>query len=255
MNPGSLPGVGGEPACSQESFAERRAQVEGETKERTSPRCPPNQGSYGKVASCFLEFEKVPPLDSRGILPRATRPTPLTANHPELDIRSKLDPPAIADLHDRIFPELFRYAHFRTGDSTVAEDVAAEAFLRLLEALRSGRGPDLQGVRGWLFGTASHVIADHFRHKFGRREGPLFEGLPAPGPGPSQLTEGRDIERSIRNALLHLTEDQRQVLALRFHAGMSLAEVAKILRKKPNAVKALQFRGLTALRRALEDIQ
>ena len=201
----------------------------------------------------MLDFGRFQPIDSGGMLSRATRAIALTSHPSELDSRSTLDPSAVAALHDRIFPELFRYAHFRTGDSTVAEDVAAEAFLRLLVALRSGKGPDVRSVRGWLFGTASHLVADHFRRKFGRREDPLSDGLPAPEPDPGQVTDGKDDERSIRTALLRLTEDQREVLALRFHAEMSVGEVAEILGKKPNAVKALQFRGLTALRRALKD--
>ena len=201
----------------------------------------------------MLDFGRIRPIDSGGMPHRATRVTALTSHRSELDPRSDLDPSAVAALHDLIFPELYRYAHFRTGDASVAEDVAAEAFLRLLVALKSGKGPDLRGVRGWLFGTAGHLVADHFRRKFGRREDPLSDGMPAPEPDPGQATERKDNERSIRAALLRLTEGQRDVLALRFHADMSVAEVAEILGKRPNAVKALQFRGLIALRRALED--
>jgi RNA polymerase sigma-70 factor (ECF subfamily) len=56
----------------------------------------------------------------------------------------------------------------------------------------------------------------------------------------------------MRTAMARLTPDQQRVLGLRFRAEMSVIEVAEILGKKPNAIKALQFRALTALRRALE---
>jgi RNA polymerase sigma-70 factor (ECF subfamily) len=58
--------------------------------------------------------------------------------------------------------------------------------------------------------------------------------------------------RAVRAAMLQLTVDQQHVLALRFGSGYSLEETAAILKKKSNAVKALQFRALAALRRAID---
>lgn len=177
---------------------------------------------------------------------------PVAPHTPELEALQTLDGQFVGQVHDRFFPELYRYAQFRTGDPAIAEDVAAETFLRLIEALRARRGPE-RHLRGWLFGTARHLVEDHFRRQYARAEDPLPEHLAGDDHDPVQLSEEDDARRDIRAALARLTSNQQDVLALRFHLGLSVAEVAGILGKKPNAVKALQFRALTALRKALED--
>lgn len=176
---------------------------------------------------------------------------PVAPPTPELESLQTLDAQIISQLHDRFFPELFRYAQFRIGDQATAEDVASETFLRLIEALRARRGPQ-RHLRGWLFGTARHLIEDHFRRHYARNEDPLPEHLAADDHDPVQLSEEDDTRRGIRAALEQLTSDQQDVLALRFHLELSVAETGEILGKRPNAVKALQFRALAALRKALE---
>lgn len=177
---------------------------------------------------------------------------PVAPHTPELEALQTLDAQFVSQIHDRFFPELYRYAQFRTGDPATAEDVASETFLRLIEAVRIRRGPQ-RHLRGWLFGTARHLVEDHFRRHYARAEEPLPEHLAGDDHDPVELSEENDDRRDIRAALARLTSDQQDVLALRFHLGLSVAEVAGILGKKPNAVKALQFRALTALRKALED--
>jgi RNA polymerase sigma-70 factor (ECF subfamily) len=54
------------------------------------------------------------------------------------------------------------------------------------------------------------------------------------------------------NAMRGLTEDQQQVIILRFYQMMSSAEVAAVMGKPEGAVKALQSRGLRSLRRILD---
>src|SRR3989304_9059315 len=63
-----------------------------------------------------------------------------------------LDTQAIARIHDQYFPELYRYARFRVGDPSIAEDIASEAFTRLLEAVHHGRGRR-SSLRGGLVGA------------------------------------------------------------------------------------------------------
>lgn len=183
---------------------------------------------------------------------RISRGVPVAPHTPELEALQTLDGQFVSQVHDRYFPELYRYAQFRIGDSATAEDVVSETFLRLIEALRTGRGPQ-RHLRGWLFGTARHLVDDHFRRLYARAQEPLPENLAGDEHDPVQLSEEDDTRRGIRAALARLTSDQQDVLALRFHLGLSLAEVAGILGKKANAVKALQFRALTALRKAMED--
>ena len=59
----------------------------------------------------------------------------------------QLDPSALAQIHDCFYSLIYRYARYRTGDDQVAEDAASEVFVRLLDALQSGKAPR-QSLRG-----------------------------------------------------------------------------------------------------------
>src|SRR5262245_43113214 len=74
----------------------------------------------------------------------------------------ELDPRALGQIHDELYPEIYRYALYRIGDPEAAADVAAEVFVRLLNALHAGRAPQT-ALRGWLFGVAAHQVADFWR--------------------------------------------------------------------------------------------
>ncbi len=83
-----------------------------------------------------------------------------------------LDPQAITKIHEMYFPAVYRYAHYRVGDETVAEDLASETFIRLLEAIHAGRGPK-SSLRGWLMGTISNLVNDYFRQVYKNTSEPL----------------------------------------------------------------------------------
>jgi len=161
----------------------------------------------------------------------------------------QLDPHALGSLHDEHFPELFRYARYRLGDADAAEDAASETFVRLLEALQRGRGPR-SSPRGWLFGTLRHIVDDHYRAAYARG----FEADPVDfhdDGTPDAAVEAGEEHGAIRRAMRFLTSEQQHVLTLRFGGGYSLEETAKMMGRKANAIKALQFRALQALRRHL----
>lgn len=152
---------------------------------------------------------------------------------------------ALSQIHTRFYPVLYRYAYYRTGDTQVAEDIAGETLMRLLTALH--QQATIQSLRGWLFGVAGHLVADHFRRAPSER---LSEHLTAP-EAPAAEAEQHLQAQAMRVALQTLTADQQAVLALRFGDEYSIEATAEVLGKKPNAIKALQFRALGALRRAL----
>jgi RNA polymerase sigma-70 factor (ECF subfamily) len=171
---------------------------------------------------------------------------------PEIDIEGlkQLDPAAVSAVHERFFPQIYQYARYRVPDDQTAEDITGEVFLRLLEGVQRGKGPR-KSVRGWLFGTVSNLVHDHYRSTEGRSMQKLTEEIPAQAPGPGRWAEELDRMRVIRAALNKLTPEQQDVLALRFGSELSVADTAKVMEKNENAVKGLQFRALRALRRRL----
>jgi len=185
------------------------------------------------------------------VITRAKELSPLEAAETLIAKLRDLDPHTISEIHEAYFPTVYRYARYRVGDETVAEDLASETFIRLLEAVNAGKGPKTS-LRGWLMGTISNLVNDYFRRAYNQSNEPLHDGLRASSGDPVSLSEQRAHQELLRKALSRLTPDQQHVLALRFGSGCSLAEIGEILGKKTNAVKQLQFRALAALRKQIE---
>jgi RNA polymerase sigma-70 factor (ECF subfamily) len=177
------------------------------------------------------------------LVPSADELALLTAAH-------KLDAHALGQIHDRYYPELYRYALYRVGDPATAEDITSEIFVRFLEALHRQKAPQ-NTLRGWLFGVAAHLVADHFRRK---PVADLDDAFPA-SDSPAAEAEERIRQQSVRAVLKHLTDEQQQVLALRFGNGFSVEETATAMSKSVTAVKALQFRALGTLRQKLGEVE
>jgi RNA polymerase sigma-70 factor (ECF subfamily) len=166
----------------------------------------------------------------------------------------RLEAAALGEIHDRHYPEVYRYVRYRLADEHACEDITAEVFLRLLDALNRKRGPT-QNLRGWLFGTASNLVNDHLRSRYSRRFDSL-EGDEIELPDDSHLEKNYEdgwMLEQVAEALQHLTPEQQHVLSLRFSDERSIDETAIIMGKSVTAVKALQFRAVGSLRRLLEE--
>ncbi len=163
------------------------------------------------------------------------------------------DSQVIGAIYDKYFAEVYRYVRYRLNDAHAAEDIASEVFVRVLEALRNRRGPQTN-LRGWLISTAAHIVTDHMRRAYRRPIEALPEDILDHGSGPTDEVERREQGRRFQTAYSHLTAEQQHVLALRFGQGYSLDETASVMQKNVNAVKALQFRALGALQRALGEV-
>jgi len=179
------------------------------------------------------------------------------ASRPDLLTRAQRgDLEAMGALYDQHHEALFRYIWSRVRDRPLAEDLTGEVFLRMLAALPRYR-PSQAPFRAWLYRVAHNLLVDHYRKESQRVEVPLDQ---APAQDDQAVDPGVGIEHNltlerVHRALARLDQTQREVVSLRFLSGLSLQEVAAALHKSENAVKALQHRGLSALRRALSQEQ
>jgi RNA polymerase sigma-70 factor (ECF subfamily) len=163
-----------------------------------------------------------------------------------------LDETVLGEIYDVLSPELYRYAYRLVGNAEIAEDLLSETFLRFLRALQAGGGPKTY-LRAYLYRTIHNLVMD--RH---RRNDPSWSELEPElvssdeQDNPAAVVEQQLQAHQARSYLWRLTEEQRQVILLRFFQDMSNVEVANVLNKTEGAVKALQHRGLAALRRLIE---
>jgi RNA polymerase sigma-70 factor (ECF subfamily) len=161
-----------------------------------------------------------------------------------------LEEAALAEIYDRWSDDLYRYAMRLLGDSDLAEDCVAETFRRLLHALNRGGGPT-QHLRAYLYRVAHNWITDHFRANHPLPFDDQIEIQSAITEDLAQVVHNRLEQARVRAALSRLTPEQRQVITLKYLEGWNNREVATAMKKPVGAVKALQHRGLAALKRAL----
>lgn len=140
---------------------------------------------------------------------------------------------------------IYNYFYRRISDSTLAEDLTSDLFIKAIEAERNGSG-SREHFRGWLFRIAHNLVIDHYRAR-NRGQSVSFDDMPEmvdPDNDPIVAAERNYTNATIQAALMRLTDNQREVLELRFLEGHSHEEIAARLGKGVLAVRALQHRGL-----------
>ncbi len=163
----------------------------------------------------------------------------------------RLDENALEAIYDAFSDELYRYAYRLIGDRQAAEDLVAETFYRFLRALHAGGGPR-EHLRAYLYRVAHNLAVDGHRRGHGEvLELPENNETPTSDDDPSSAAEKVIQGEEARAALWRLTPEQRQVIVLKFFQGLSNKEISVAIEKPVGAVKALQHRGLNALRRVL----
>lgn len=156
------------------------------------------------------------------------------------------DPKALAHIHDSYYPPLYRYIMLRVSDREVAEDLTSEVFARLLAALRKGTAPQTT-LRGWLYGVAANVVADHQRAAYRVTHTELDDTVVSTSAGPAERIEATLTHEALLHAVHGLTEDQQQAIALRYGSELPFREVADAMGKSEGAVKQLLARAVTRL--------
>ena len=156
---------------------------------------------------------------------------------------------ALGEIYDSFSPGVYRYALRLLGDAGLAEDCVADTFLRYLQALRAGGGPQ-DHLQAYLYRIAHNWITDQYRRQ-PLPPLPLLDELVSKEEDLLQIAMDHIQQTQVRGALGRLTPDQRQVIVLKYLEGWENESVALALEKPAGAVKALQHRAIEALRRML----
>lgn len=162
------------------------------------------------------------------------------------------DQQALADLYDWYMPRVYRYAVARMGNVAEAEDLTEEVFLKMLGAISDFRWREVP-FSSWLFRIAHNHVATHFR-RTAQRGGPmaeLSEEMVDWRAETASTVEDKITMEEVRRAADQLPEAQREVIALRFVSGLSIAETAKALGKREGNIKALQHKAVAKLQKML----
>jgi RNA polymerase sigma-70 factor (ECF subfamily) len=168
----------------------------------------------------------------------------------------QFDDGALGELYDRYETKIYSYIYRRTGDATLAEDLTAQVFVKMLQAIREQKAWH-SSFSGWLYRIAHNLVIDYYRQRDRQNQVSLDESLALTDDGadPIKNVASRIEAERLRNAIRQLTDEQAEVLSLRFLEGYSITEVATMMKKSEGAIKALQYRAVTTLRQLLEYSQ
>lgn len=167
------------------------------------------------------------------------------------------DQAAFADLYDRYVDDIYAYVRRRVRSNDIAEDLVGDVFLRAWRRIDSF---EWQGVDigAWLVTIARNRVYDHYKSAKTRLERTtdtfpdrLHESMPTDSP--ERIAMGRDMARSLGQALERLNPDHREVIELRFVHEYGVAETAAAMGRTVGATKALQYRALRALAALVKD--
>ena len=150
-------------------------------------------------------------------------------------------------LYEEHLDAVFNYCLFRVGDRQLAEDVTAEVFE---QAWRDRRryNPEQASFATWLFAIARHRVVDKQR-QLGRRAGVALDGQyedKAPLPEEQLVREARQAR--LRDLMQTLPGDHRELIALKFGAGLTNRRIAELLDKSESAVGSAVYRVVQKLR-------
>ena len=163
------------------------------------------------------------------------------------------DRTALEELYLIHFDRIYSYLHMTVGNRHDAEDLTTQTFLRMLESIGKFRFQTAP-FSAWLFRIAHNLSMDHFRaNRRWQPEAP--EDVPEPHGSEERSAEDEAFQSIGRQSMLELidslSQEQQQVLTLKFVFNFSNAEAATILDKTEGAVKSLQHRALVSLQKQI----
>ena len=162
---------------------------------------------------------------------------------------------AFAALYEAHHARLYAYLRYRTGDPSLAEDLAAEVFVRAWTNRDELRRPD--AVIAWLFAVARNLVVDRLRRDRHVRFAVPLDTLPD-GRHPQSDAPEDGVLREERQALARyglttLGEREREIVELRFVAELRNREIARMLGLREGTVASILHRSLRRLRDQLRE--
>jgi RNA polymerase sigma-70 factor (ECF subfamily) len=157
---------------------------------------------------------------------------------------------AFGAIFDAYVGPIHRFIASRVNRPSDAEDLTQLVFVKALEALPRYEARGIP-FGGWLFRLARNAIIDQIRTRKDHLSLLAAETRETEDAGPEARAALRDDLERVAEALRDLTDDQREVIELRFFAGLSVLETATAMGRQEGTIRGLQFRAIAALRRSL----
>lgn len=175
--------------------------------------------------------------------------------NPLLALRSMTEQIDWDSVYKSELPRIYNFFLYKVGDREFAQDLTATTFERAWK-LRSRYQTRIASLSTWLFGIARNVLKEHLRNSkiTGQRSEPIFRS--------EELPSSVDIEKGIqqqqekehlRKILINLPEREQDLIALKYGAGLTNREIAKITNLSESNVGSILHRTVKNIRTRLEE--
>ncbi|MFC1770755.1 RNA polymerase sigma factor [Candidatus Margulisiibacteriota bacterium] len=159
------------------------------------------------------------------------------------------DKAALAALTEYYYPKINKYLFYKVSDNEDAKDLTHEVFIKMVKNIGSLNGP----FENWLFTIARNMLTDFYRKKGTKADTFIKATEEFKIDAQVQNKETEYTAEEIKEKLSELPEEQKDVVIKKFFLGMSNKEIAGILNRTEGAVKQLQFRAISKLKKLFSN--
>lgn len=156
----------------------------------------------------------------------------------------------LAVLYEEYFDKIARYVYGYISNGAEAEDITGEVFLKALRSLKSFQERNIP-MQAWLFRIAHNLAVDYIRKAGKYRMVPIDSIIIPDKSNPAETAEKKIEFERVAQAMKQLTEEQKEVINLRFFGGLTSREVGDVLKKSDGSVREMQRAAIEKLRGVL----
>jgi len=173
-------------------------------------------------------------------------------NELALVARATAEPAAFATIYDHYFSRVYNYVRYRVRDVETADDITAQVFERALVNISRYR-PERAPFAAWLFAIARNAVNDHLRDRKRRRWLSLevLRERASAEPRPEEVVIHDEIRAELLASLARLSDRERDLIALKFAAGLTNRRIAELTGLSQSNVGVILYRAVRRLRAEL----
>lgn len=175
-------------------------------------------------------------------------------DEPDLVESAKSNPEAFAAIYTHYFARVYNYVRFRVNGIDAADDLTARIFeivLNKIQLYKASRGI----FASWLFAIAHNVVTDFYRSTAQRSWVSLdaISDVACTGPSPEEAAVAGEFRDELLKALAGLEERDRNIIALKFKAGLTNRYIAELMGLSESNVGVILYRAMRQLRSILKS--
>jgi RNA polymerase sigma-70 factor (ECF subfamily) len=171
----------------------------------------------------------------------------------EVLVKDKIEE-TFSQIYDDYMPKVFRYIYYRVNNEQLTEDLTSSVFEKALVNFKK-YSSSKASFSTWILKIAQNTVIDHYRTSSRREFAPLDVAIeiPAKDLSPEEELEGKEEREILRMNLLKLTEEEQEIIRLKFSAELNNRQIAKMIGISESNVGVRLFRAVRKLRDSFQE--